>query len=172
MIVSVGNCSEVKNHVSIIRAIASIPREERPIYFHAGMEEVDRPELDLSEKLGVDIHFLGAVSDIPELLQAADVFVMPSLYEGMSIASMEALACGLLTVLSDVPGLRDLKEDFSQIIYCNPSVESVRQAIMKAMTIPYALRIEAGVVQSLKAREMYGISQGVKGYSELYSGVS
>lgn len=48
-----------------------------------------------------NIRFLGHRNDIPDLLNASDVFILPSLYEGYPISALEAQACGLKTFLSD-----------------------------------------------------------------------
>lgn len=52
-------------------------------------------------------------SDLPMLYSAADVFVLPSIYEGCSISVIEAMACGLPTVMTDVGHARDIKEHSS-----------------------------------------------------------
>ena len=54
------------------------------------------------------VHFLGFRKDIPALLAASDVFVFPSLQEGLPVAQMEAMAAGLPCVVSDVRGNNDL----------------------------------------------------------------
>ena len=48
-----------------------------------------------------NIRFMGHRNDIPDLLNASDVFILPSLYEGYPISALEAQACGLKTFLSD-----------------------------------------------------------------------
>lgn len=55
--------------------------------------------------------FLGHRSDVPELLAAADLFVFPSLYEGLGGALIEAMALGLPIVASDLPAIREVVED-------------------------------------------------------------
>lgn len=57
------------------------------------------------------IHLLGWRDDIPKLLPAFDIFALPSLWEGMPLAILEALACRLPCVVSDIPGNRDLIDD-------------------------------------------------------------
>jgi glycosyltransferase involved in cell wall biosynthesis len=61
-------------------------------------------EAELREAAGPETRLLGQRSDIPELLAAADVFVMPSHREGLSYAVLEALGHGVATVVSDGPG--------------------------------------------------------------------
>jgi glycosyltransferase involved in cell wall biosynthesis len=64
----------------------------------------------LSHELGLDdaARFLGWVQTTRPLYQAADLFVLPSWSEGMSMALLEAMACGLPPVVSDIPGSADI----------------------------------------------------------------
>lgn len=57
-----------------------------------------------------DVIFAGAVDNVIDYLRAADVFILPSLWEGMSNALLEAMACGLPAIASDIPGNRALVE--------------------------------------------------------------
>ncbi|MCC6166439.1 MAG: glycosyltransferase [Caldilineaceae bacterium] len=65
-----------------------------------------------AQRLGVDAHFYGTVShdQLPELLRAANAFVLPSYSEGHPKALLEAMACGLPVVASDIPGNRSVVE--------------------------------------------------------------
>src|SRR6185312_14067319 len=58
--------------------------------------------------LGGRVHFTGAVADPSELLRAADVFVLPSVAEGMSNSLLEAMSTALPCVASDIGGNQDL----------------------------------------------------------------
>jgi len=69
----------------------------------------DGPERARLEKIAKGaVIFLGQRDEIPELLHAMDVFVLPSLAEGFGMAAAEAMACGLPVIASDVGGLREI----------------------------------------------------------------
>jgi glycosyltransferase involved in cell wall biosynthesis len=69
----------------------------------------DGPERARLEKIANGaVIFLGQRDEIPELLHAMDVFVLPSLAEGFGMAAAEAMACGLPVIASDVGGLREI----------------------------------------------------------------
>ncbi len=59
-------------------------------------------------RLGDHVEFLGRREDVPDLLRAADLFVLPSQYEASSNAALEAMATGLPIVAFDVGGMREL----------------------------------------------------------------
>lgn len=110
IIISVGGCSEIKNHADIIRAISTLKNRLDLIYLHLGAGDEEENERKLAKELGVDneIKFLGNQSNVQDFLRASDVFVMPSKFEGLGISCLEAMACGLPAILYNSPGLRDL----------------------------------------------------------------
>jgi glycosyltransferase involved in cell wall biosynthesis len=57
------------------------------------------------------VHFLGYRQDVPDLLACADLFVFPSLYEGLGGAVLEAMAWGLPIVASRIPAIEDVVEE-------------------------------------------------------------
>jgi len=173
VIASVGNCSELKNHKSLLRALAMLPAEKRPLYLHAGTEDADRSERTLCAELGLDkvrdVQFLGAISNIDQLLAASDVFVMPSLREGLGIAALEALGAGVPALLTDVPGLRDFAPDFTGLVYCSPEPDALARGLLQCIqttTSPNAA--DEARQRCHVAKRLYGIERGVRAYIELY----
>jgi len=66
--------------------------------------------LALASRLGVEkrVRFLGHLDRVDGLLRAADAFVLPSIYEGLPVALLEAMALGVPAVVSDLPELHEL----------------------------------------------------------------
>ncbi len=116
MLLSVGELNENKNHKIVIRALGDIMKSDpgafcRLHYFIAGRGILHNELEQMAEELGVDLHLLGFRNDMPELLGAADVFLLPSIREGLNVSLMEAMAGGLPCIVSDIRGNRDLIDD-------------------------------------------------------------
>ncbi|MDY6876433.1 MAG: glycosyltransferase [Chloroflexota bacterium] len=98
---------EQKGHRYLIEAMTSIvPRYPELHVLFIGDGDL-RGELQAQVKrlgMGDRIHFLGNRSDVPELLAASDFFVLPSLWEGLPMALLEAMATGLPIVATEVSG--------------------------------------------------------------------
>ena len=54
------------------------------------------------------VHFMGGMADVAPYLRAADVFVLPSVTEGLSVSMLEAMACGLPALVTQVGGAADV----------------------------------------------------------------
>src|SRR5690606_34397493 len=105
VIVMIGNCSSQKNHEFLFHELGRLNFRNKKdfLLLHVGQEEHGLPERELTEKLALEekVKFLGFRDNILSVLHAGDVYVMPSTHEGFSIAVLEALATGLVVVLSD-----------------------------------------------------------------------
>ena len=79
-------------------------------YCIAGSGDLEDELKSLARELGIDEHvtFLGHIQDIPRLLAEADIFLIPSLWEGFGLAALEAMNAGLPVIASDVDGLKEL----------------------------------------------------------------
>ncbi|MEY4056222.1 MAG: hypothetical protein RL519_1557, partial [Pseudomonadota bacterium] len=109
VLATVGALIPRKGQQFVIEAIARLPEA---ILLIAGKGE-DEPALrTLAKQLGVAerVRFLGPVphGELPILLNAADVFVLPSSSEGLANAWVEALACGTPIVATAIPGAQEL----------------------------------------------------------------
>jgi glycosyltransferase involved in cell wall biosynthesis len=173
VIASIGNCSPVKNHAAVIEALSMLPAEARPVYLHAGIEQAGAPERDLARALGVAdrTHFLGGVGDVLPMLQAADAYVMPSVFEGFSIAAIEALGTGLPALFADVAGLRDFRADFPHLVYCGTGASDVAAGIDALIRMPPEIRERIRTDSPAIAQRRFGMQRGVNEYLALYCGM-
>ena len=79
--------------------------------------------LYLAKNLGVEkqFHLLGFRSDVPALAQSADILCFPSHREGLGLSALEAMACGLPLVTSNVHGINDYSENGVTGYKCPPN---------------------------------------------------
>ena len=119
MILSVGELNKNKNQEVIIRAIAKL-NDSRIHYFIAGRGDKEKYLRNLAKSLGVNLQLLGYRTDIIELLNTADIFALPSLREGLSVALMEAMSAGLPCIVSRIRGNVDLIEEGKGGYLCEP----------------------------------------------------
>jgi glycosyltransferase involved in cell wall biosynthesis len=114
VLISVGGCSDVKRHSDILKALPII-LEKRPdtVYLHLGKGISEFDEIKLSKSLGINenVIFCNNQKDVRKFLTASDIYIMPSKFEGISITTIEAMACGIPSILYDVPGLRDFNKN-------------------------------------------------------------
>jgi glycosyltransferase involved in cell wall biosynthesis len=111
VIVSVGGCSKVKNHGFILDLVKVLNNQgQRVTYLHVGSGLDEETEKAQAKDLGVGarVVFTGNRKDVPELLVSSDVYMMPSLFEGLSIALLEAMYYNGLVVVNDAPGLNNM----------------------------------------------------------------
>ncbi len=110
LVLTPARLDEQKGHPVLLRAAAELPGVD----FVLAGEGPERPALEaLAAELGIAerVHFLGYRDDIPQLLAACDVFALPSLYEGSSLAVLEAMAARRPVVSSAIGGTDELIDD-------------------------------------------------------------
>lgn len=168
VIAVVGNCSEVKNHVLLLEAMAALAPSDRPILLHAGTGEAECVERQKAEELGIqpDVRFLGAVDDTARLLHAADAFFFPSLYEGLGVAALEAAGTGLPLVVADSAGLRDLAALGAEVQVLPLDVSSFSEALKKIRLRPADSPHRETIAQT--CRTLFGMKRGVEMYLDQY----
>ena len=109
LILSVGELNKNKNHEVVIRALAVI-NDISIHYAIAGTGDLQDYLENLAKELGIPecVHFLGYRSDVADLYRVADLYIHPSLREGLPVALMEAIASKTSVICSDIRGNTDL----------------------------------------------------------------
>ncbi len=131
----VGGVKELKGIYYLLEAFLNIPEADAALTvvgeFDSNQSEL-KPYLDRVNFTGRVLH-----SEIPELLRQHDVFVFPSLGEGMSLSVLEAASCGLPLIVSENSGISDAFTDGEEgYIIPIQSVEAIQTAAEKFISHP------------------------------------
>jgi glycosyltransferase involved in cell wall biosynthesis len=111
---------------------------------------------------------LGTRSDVPQILAASDSFVLPSLWEGLPMALIEAMASGLPIIATDVSGTRDVMVPGETGVLVPPgNSESLVQAIETLMKDPARGR-RMGAAARRRVSTQYGSQRQASEYIALY----
>ena len=101
----VGRFNLQKNHEFLVKRFADFAKtNEDAILVLIGNGELQEKIKEMAKEYGIEtkVKFLGLREDIPQLLQAMDLFLFPSLFEGLPVTLVEAQAAGLPCVISDM----------------------------------------------------------------------
>ena len=114
VMVHVSNFRPVKNATQVVEVFHRLCQEGLPVKLLMVGDGPDRAPCEhLARELGVydDVRFLGKQDPVEEILSIADVFLMPSGSESFGLAALEAMACSVPAICSDVGGLPELLGD-------------------------------------------------------------
>lgn len=151
MLVSVGELNENKNHSAVIRAMSEL--DSNVHYFIAGTGHLEENLLELIRECGCSdrVHLLGYRTDVPDILCAADLYILPSLREGLNVSLMEAMASGLPCVCGNIRGNTDLISNGVGGQLCDCTDEnSIAEAIKSVLASD---RSEMGKNNRIKVRK-------------------
>jgi len=171
LFVCVASLKPQKNHALLLEAfsqgLASEPRAHLLLVGDGAL----RPKLKKqANTLGLRdrIHFLGIRTDIPEVLNAADVFVLSSEWEGNPLSVMEAMAAGKPVISTAVGGIPELvKEGKSGLLVPRGDVSVLARA-MSLLSKNQELRRAIGSAASEQAVERFDVQAMTEAYASLY----
>jgi len=167
----VGSLYSVKGHRFLFEAVPCVlQRFPDTTFLIIGRGELEVALKEQVERLGVGkkVMFLGLRHDVPQLLAAMDIFALPSLSEGLSMAILEAMMAGKPVIATRVGGNPELIEEGRTGLL----VESESsQALVKALEILLCNRDVArqmGIAGREKAQSEFGVDGMVRQYAALY----
>lgn len=154
LLLSVGELNENKNHQIIVKALAKLD-DPSVHYAIAGVGDKRDDLLKLAGELGISeqVHLLGYRKDVPELNCSADAFCFPSHREGLGIAAIEAMACGLPLITSNVHGINDYSTEGVTGYKCAPEDADGFSAAIEKLVSDLPLRKNMGENNKLVAKK-------------------
>ena len=115
---------------------------------------------------------LGFVDNVRDVLSAADVFVMPSRWEGLPLAGAEAMAAGLAVIATGVSGLCDIIADERTGVLVEPNNVVALAGAIERLSADGDLRARLGAAGRESARRLYRIDANIAAHEALYEEVA
>ena len=170
-ILHVGRFLDVKNQDLILRIADRLRKKGLSfrLSFIGDGEKLESAKALVKElKLEQEVSFLGLQADVHPFLEQADLFLLPSQYEGMPMALLEAMGTGLPIVASAVGGIPDMLEDGESALLIEPTEQALEEAILRLCSSE-ALRRKVGQGAALRSADFSAEAMAQK-YMRLYQG--
>jgi glycosyltransferase involved in cell wall biosynthesis len=174
LIVSVGNLYPVKGHQHLLDALARLTARHPTAHVAiGGRGDLEHALRCRARELGVAnrVHLLGLRSDVSAVLKAADVFVLPSLSEGLPLALLEAMFAGCPIVATNVGDVSiALAQGDAGTLVEPGDPRALARAIDELLSDPQRASAVGGRAARRAAAE-YDVSRMVQHYSTVYEGL-
>lgn len=170
IIISIGRLTRQKGYPYLLDALAQIPSTERPLSLIVG----DGPERQALEsqaanlQLTQDIMFLGNRYDIPQLLAAADCFALASLWEGLPLVLLEAMASGLPAVVTEVGGNPQLLKHGETGYLVTAANSAVLSNALRSLLHCPQQRMQMGQAARERFEHYFSLNRFIKDHEQLY----
>jgi glycosyltransferase involved in cell wall biosynthesis len=170
LVIAVGRLVPVKDHASLLRALAHLDASHQLPYLALVGEGELRDKLEAQARsLGLEdrVVFTGARQDADRLLQVADIYAQPSLREGLSIAMLEAMAPGLPMVASAVGAASDVVIDGESGLLVPPGDEGALIAALEDLLADGEKRARLGAAARERVAAEYSLQRMCQAYETL-----
>lgn len=167
MLLSVGRQEYQKGQRYLIEAMRQI-ETDRVVLLVAGREGHATGELRAAAADLASVRFLGHRDDLPEILAAADVFVFPSLYEGLGGSLIEAMALGLPIIASDLPAVREVVRQGSNALLVEPASSTALAVAIDQLARHDAVAARFGAESREIFLERFTLDRSTKAMVDLY----
>ena len=171
VVLAVGSLYEVKGHRFLLDAAPAILRAcPSTVFLIAGRGDREAPLREQARRLGLEryVRFLGLRQDVPTLLETCDLFVQPSLSEGLSIAILEAMAAARPVVTTRAGGNPELVVDgeTGQLVPA-ADPQALAAAVSRMLTNPAEAR-RFGDLGLARVQSRFTVGAMVRQYEALY----
>ena len=155
-LVAVGNLRRAKNYPYLIEAFKKLPANiSLDIYGSGPLQEDLQKEIN---KHQLKVRLCGVREDIQNVLPQYDVFIMSSIFEGQPISLLEAMACGMPAILSDIPVLREVTDNnaiFYNLNNVNDLVNKINSIASHEIDLDLYAKLNFERVQQIAAKDNY-----------------
>ena len=166
VILFVGRLSPEKNIPVLLEALAGTVARTGAVALVCGSGPLCAEVESAAASPGGAIRYLGERTDVWSLMKAASVLVAPSTFEGNPTAVLEAAACGLPLVVSDIPAHRNILPDDAAVFVPAADAGALASAIEATLADPDGARARAR--RASAALGGWSIEKAVAGYEQAY----
>lgn len=170
IVLHIGRFSKQKNHVGLIDAfyLVNLKHPKSELWLVGdGEDRYKIEEYVRSKKLTSNVIFLGLQENVYQYLNKADVFILPSLYEGMPMTLIEAMGTGLPIVATAVGGIPDMLTNDANSILVKCNTQSISYALERLID-DGELREKIGK-KALQCSNKYSSNMMAREYADIYS---
>jgi glycosyltransferase involved in cell wall biosynthesis len=165
-----GRLEAVKDYPTLLWAMTHLPKSARLLIAGSGPLETELRQL--TETLGLQdrVQYLGFEAEIRRFMRAADGFVLSSRWEGLPMALLEAAACALPAVATDVAGTREaLLQEQTGYLAAPGSALALHAAMLRLMQMPVESRKSMGALARLRVVNLYSLEAVLDRWESLYA---
>ena len=173
VIVTVGNLTPKKGHTHLLAAAVKVAARHAAARFLIVGQGPQADALRMeADRLGLNgrLVFAGFRPDAVRLVAASDIFVLSSIYEGLPVALLEAMALGKPSVVTRVGGIPEATDEASSLLVPPGDPQALADAV-SALLDSADLRVRMGVAARVRARSRYGVAHMVAAIEQVYAGL-
>ena len=172
IIAHIGRFDPQKNHIGLLQTFSTLAEEFPNVHLLCCGSDIEFSNpvlLQQIEKMsnGGQVHLLGQREDIPDLLSACDLFVLPSHGESFPNVIGEAMACEIPCLVTDVGDCAEIVSDTGWVVPANDPSALVSQ-LRQVLALPVEEYQRRGRLARQRVIEKYELKNVVRQYQELY----
>lgn len=166
LLFSVGRLHPEKNLLNLLEAIRGLEDVKMKII---GKGPLEKYMLKFKEDYGLDLEIISSVpnNQLPEMYNAADIYIQPSLFEGNPKTILEAMSCGLPIIATNIEGINNVIINEENGCLCKTDSQSIRKTVLKIIK-NHELREKIGANARKSIEENYDLNKLIEKELEIY----
>ena len=171
---AVGRLDEQKGHRYLLEAVAQLKAAHRVKLVIIGEGPLGLELENLARKLHLeeDVTFAGEVTDVPVWLSALDIFILPSLWEGLPNALLEAMGMGLPVVATRVDGVPEVVQHDVNGLLVEPAHPQALFMAIQDLALDQEFRRRLGAAAKRSINDKFKVADMIANYEKLYTKVT
>ncbi len=165
----VGRYDEAKNQINLVKAFNNILKKHPKILLLIIGEGSKEIKLELEKYKNDSVLLLGRKTNVDQYMKISDAFILPSIFEGMPISLIEAMSYGLISIVTDVGGMKNMiKDGINGMKIKGTTAENIELALLKYLNLTDREKKKITQRSESDFQEKYSIEKCAKYYIKEY----